>query len=207
VLDSHPYALSFAERRGFRSTEHGEQFSRLDVRKANLDGYEGVEERLRGEGIVIRTLAELGTEDKIFMQALYELNRDSHADIPSDVRHEFASYDQWLKIAMIGHGRPPEWCWVALHKEKSVGIARLRLAGNNAAWNAYMGVHRACRGKGIARALKLRAIEWSREHGVAYHYTGNDAENHRMLAINLWLGYQLLPRDIELKRELEAIAE
>ncbi len=42
---------------------------------------------------------------------------------------------------------------------------------------------------------------------MAYHYTGNDAENHRMLAINLWLGYQLLPRDIELKRELEAIAE
>jgi hypothetical protein len=37
---------------------------------------------------------------------------------------------------------------------------------------------------------------------VRYHFTGNELENRRMLAINISLGYQMLPRTIEIARDL-----
>jgi GNAT superfamily N-acetyltransferase len=86
--------------------------------------------------------------------------------------------------------------------ERPVGLARLQRKGQNAAFNAYTGVDRAYRGRGIARALKQRTIEWSRQNGVDFHYTGNDTENKRMLAINIQLGYQLLGAMIEVSKDL-----
>jgi GNAT superfamily N-acetyltransferase len=83
-----------------------------------------------------------------------------------------------------------------------VGLARLRRQGNRAALNAFTAVDPDYRGRGIARALKLRTVLWARENGVEHLYTGNDAENRRMLDINLRLGYQPLSGSIELVREV-----
>jgi GNAT superfamily N-acetyltransferase len=60
----------------------------------------------------------------------------------------------------------------------------------------------AYRGRGIARALKLKTVEWAREHGVEFIFTANDAQNQRMLSINSSLGYRPLPASIDLVKEL-----
>jgi GNAT superfamily N-acetyltransferase len=82
-----------------------------------------------------------------------------------------------------------------------VGLARLRRQGN-AAVNAYTAVDPAYRGRGIARALKLRTVLWARATGLEYLYTGNDIENRRMLAINSRLGYTPLPASVEMIKVL-----
>ncbi len=69
-------------------------------------------------------------------------------------------------------------------------------------WNAYTGVDRAYRGRGVARALKLRTIQWARQNNVDFIYTGNDIANQRMLAINVQLGYEPLPGWVEVVKEL-----
>jgi GNAT superfamily N-acetyltransferase len=71
-----------------------------------------------------------------------------------------------------------------------------------AAGNNLTGVDPVYRGRGIARALKLKTIEWAREHDVESIYTQNDIENRRMLAINISLGYKPLPTEVEMVKDL-----
>jgi hypothetical protein len=52
--------------------------------------------------------------------------------------------------------------------------------------------------------LKLRSVEWARESGIEYLYTGNDSLNARMLEINVRLGYRPMPELIEVMRDLSA---
>jgi GNAT superfamily N-acetyltransferase len=183
-------------------TGNGEQLSRLGIDTANLEGFEGVEERLRGEGIRIATLAELGADDDRLMCKLYELDRAAHQDEPSSIEWEFDPYEVWRRALVLGYGRSADWCWVAMDGDNPIGLSRLKLVGGDTAMNAFTGVAREYRGRGIARTLKLRTLEWSRQNGVHYHFTSNEAENHPMLAINIRLGYQMLPRSIEVALDL-----
>lgn len=190
----------FAARRGFTSTGRQQRMSRLDVHTANLEGYEGIEDRVRVEGLRLATLAEVGPDDEDFLRALYELDSETVKDVPSSEPFSMIPYENW-KADLEAPGSSPETLWIALDEKKPVGVATLMRQGNTA-WNAYTGVARAYRGRGVARALKLRTIEWSRENGVDYIYTGNDMENKRMLAVNIRLGYQPLPAFLEMTKDL-----
>lgn len=197
VAEDRPEALAFARRHGFDLTGKGERLSRLDVHTANLDGFVEVEDRLAREGLRIQTLAEIGTDNHEFMKRLYDLDSQTQRDIPGSEVWTMGPFEEWLKETLNWPGVSPEAYWVALDGDRPVGTALLARQGPNAAWNAYTSVDRAYRGKGIARALKLRTVEWARRNGVDLIYTGNNAENHRMLAINISLGYQMLPREVE----------
>jgi len=83
-----------------------------------------------------------------------------------------------------------------------VGLARLRVYADRKANNAYTGVLSSHRGKGVARALKYRTVEWCRLNDIEYIYTGNEVKNTRMLAINRSLGYEMLPKAVEVERIL-----
>lgn len=60
---------------------------------------------------------------------------------------------------------------------------------DNVAENEYRCVAPAYRGRGIAVALKLRAIAWARQQGVRWFYTSSETGNGPMIAINKHLGY------------------
>ena len=69
-------------------------------------------------------------------------------------------------------------------------------------FNAFNGVRREYRGRGIALALKLLAIDFCRRSGAARIRTNNDSENAPMLAINRRLGYVPEPGWYVLRREV-----
>src|SRR5579859_2416203 len=76
-----PEAVSFAEHRGFAPSGHEHRMSRLDVRAANLEGYDGLEDRLEAEGIRVTTVAELDpNEDQL--HAIHALDSDTGRDAP-----------------------------------------------------------------------------------------------------------------------------
>lgn len=193
--------MTFAEHRGFESTGRVQRMSRLDVRQANLEGYEGIDERVRAEGLRVATLAEVGPDDETFIKDLYELDLATTRDIPSSEPFTSVPFDAWLKDLRENPGFSPHTLWVALDGQKPVALAILIRQGT-AVWNGYTGVAREFRGKGVARALKLRTIEWSRQNGVDYIYTGNDIDNTRMLSVNVRLGYQPLPNYVEVMKQL-----
>jgi GNAT superfamily N-acetyltransferase len=87
--------------------------------------------------------------------------------------------------------------------ERPVGMTFLKRLSQNAAENDYTGVAPSHRGRGIARALKLRAIAWAKENGVDWFYTGSEIGNVRMIGVNRQLGYEPGPRRMEVARELE----
>jgi GNAT superfamily N-acetyltransferase len=94
----------------------------------------------------------------------------------------------------------PEWSWVALDGDRPVGVAYVNRVTETSAGNQFTGVHPDYQGRGIARALKMRVVDWARANGVAWLYTGNDATNTRILEINARMGYTPLPAPITCTR-------
>lgn len=56
-------------------------------------------------------------------------------------------------------------------------------------WSNLTGTIPAQRGRGLAKVVKSAALTRARDAGFAQAYTGNDAGNAPMLAVNTWLGY------------------
>lgn len=202
VSEDDEHARRFIEKRGFAYTGRQERLSRLDVHAANLAGYEGAVERLAEQGLKVTTLAEVGVDNEDFMRALHHMQFQSALDIPSSEEWEEPPFETWRKWTLEAPGRSPERVFLALDGDRPVGVASLDRRGENAGFNGYTGVDRAYRGKGVARALKLRTIEWSRENGIDCIFTGNDVDNKRMLDINIRLGYKPVPSGLEIVKEL-----
>ncbi|HEV3309720.1 MAG TPA: GNAT family N-acetyltransferase [Chloroflexota bacterium] len=200
VRRDRPDAQAFAEHRGFSTTGHADRWSRLHVPTANLDGYEGVENRLTNQGIAIKTLAELGETEEL-LRKLHELNDEAVRDIPMSETFTESPYEMFVE-ELHGPEMEPDRTWIALDGHKPIGIVIFPLRGETAAFNGFTGVSRDYRGRGVARALKFKSVEWARDHGVEYIYTANDVTNARMLSINNSLGYQELPISDEMTKDL-----
>jgi GNAT superfamily N-acetyltransferase len=204
IREDLPRADRFVSRRGFNRTGHSDRLSRLDVRVAKLDGYFGIEQQLRDLGIEITTLAEAGADDEVLLRRVHALESATIKDIPSSEEHvEDWPFELWREEMLHGPGRRTDAFFLALAGGQPVGVARLTVEpGRDWAFNSYTCVDRAHRGRGLARSLKLRTIEWARQNGLTYIYTGNDVDNRRMLDINIRLGYQPLPSEVEVVKEL-----
>ena len=182
---------AFAKARGYEHTGHGNRWSRLDPKRANLEGHTGSIERLEGEGISIKTLADTG-ESEEFLRKLHVAQDEAVADIPMSEKYMGSPFEQFLE-ELREPTIKPERIWIAMDGDEPVGIASLPVEESGAAFNGFTGTRRAYRGRGIARALKLKTVHYAQDHDIPFIYTANDVNNKRMLAINDSLGYEVLP--------------
>ncbi len=190
-----PESEGFARRRGFKPTGQVIEESRLDVETVDLTGYGGLDERLQSQGMRVVLLSQLPHQDECFLHALHYVATQGRGT---------PSFDTWRREALLGPGLSPEWHWVALHGAQPIGLTYLKRYGPDAAENDYTGVAREYWGHGIARALKLRTVQWARQNGVWYLYTSSEVGNRRMLDINTRLGYRPLGRRVEMMKDLSA---
>ncbi len=202
VFEGDGDAMGFVKAHGFTPTGRAERMSCLKVDKARLDGYAETRRRLEDEGIEIKSVAEAGSENEVLLREVAELVHKSGNDIPSSEKRKAGSFEEWRQAWMDAPDTGPDRMWVALNAGHPVGVAALQMWGDRGAVNRFTGVARDQRGRGIARALKLRTIEYARSSGLEFLLTGNDVDNKRMLDINIRLGYQMLPGEIEIVREL-----
>jgi GNAT superfamily N-acetyltransferase len=201
VREDRPDALQFALTRGFHETGHVARLSKLDVEEANFEGYEGLPERLEREGIRVTTLAELGTEDEELLRAIHGAQIAAAQDEPAAEPLNIP-FDQWRDSTLRQPGVSPETVWVAMAGANPIGVTMLQRMGADAGHHFGMAVDRRYRGRGVARLLKLRQIEWARDRGVRFLFTGNDINNPRMYDINVRLGYKPLPASIGLVKDV-----
>ncbi|HWI61208.1 MAG TPA: GNAT family N-acetyltransferase, partial [Symbiobacteriaceae bacterium] len=122
---------------------------------------------------------------------MYEVNRACTLDIPGRER-TFSDFEQYQKRNFSSSSYRPELHLFAADGDRWIGLAALMPVGD-ALGNRMTGVVAEYRGRKIALALKLLAIETARRHGFPRLVTNNDAENAPMLAINRKLGYRPEP--------------
>lgn len=184
--------------------------SELDIRNFDFSRFNGAQERVASEGVQLLTLAELQEKDPRWLEKLYDMLWEIEQDVPHVDPPKREPFEEFVK----GFDDPnfwPEGWQMALDPsaagEDGVGAyVGVSMLGKNQAMPQRIqtwltGVLRSHRRKGIALAMKLRAIEFAVAQGGTAIRTDNE-ENNPMLGINKMLGFVEIPAGIAFEKEL-----
>jgi GNAT superfamily N-acetyltransferase len=198
-----PKGISFAEHRGFRERMR-EWESWLDVEEVDLSKFEEYAEQARSSGIEIATLAAERERDSQCLEKLYELYNLIMADVPSPAPYTAPSFEHFLENNIEHPDVIPEGFFIAKDGELYVGQSDLWLSKEEPhdLYQGLTGVRREYRHRGIAIALKLRTVEYAKEHDFKVIKTWNNSSNVGMLHINQRLGFARRPAWITLEKKL-----
>ena len=184
--------LRFLANRGF-TEEMSYAESWLDVSAFDASRFLGADERVLTQGLRLTTFTELGDSDPAVRRKLYEFSQVIQQDIPAPEPPTPIAYEVWEK-RFAHSGYLPQAQFLALDGEEIVGLSALwgREADDHLQ-TGVTGILRTHRRRGIALALKLRAIAFAKERGCPIIRTDNEVNNEGMLSINRALGFVKQP--------------
>ena len=181
-------SIRFLQARGYQDVWRDWE-SRLDLATFDPSPYQGLEEKLRAQGIQIKSRKELEADPQCFHK-LHELENEVAQDIPTLDGITPMSFDQYMNLIINNPDSPAEGRFVAVHNGEYIGMSGLsKSKAKNDFTNGLTGVKRAYRHRGIALALKLRGIAYAKALGGTFIKTWNDSPNAAMIAINTQLGF------------------
>ncbi|MEV1066664.1 GNAT family N-acetyltransferase [Streptomyces sp. NPDC050263] len=203
VLDE-PGNRAFAERRGYRPSRSA-HFLRLDLARTALPPLQDPP-----PGVELRTAADFAEDPR----PLFVLDAEAGSDEPGDIDTEFTDYEAWvdeywkhphldleLTSVAVADGRPVAFS-VVHTGDAGLPHSRLRASGGTPIATGMTGTARTHRGRGLAKLVKNDSLHRARAAGYTQAYTGNDADNGPMLAINRWFGYEICATEVRHVREL-----
>lgn len=210
VREDYAASRRFVERRGFVE-QMREWENHLDVATYDPTAFAGKPEAVEASGLRIATLSALMLEDPDgWGRRLFDCSNAAAADIPSADAHTDPDFETWYKRFIGSPNLLPDGYMVALDGPEYVGVSTLWASQGepNVAYTGITGVRREYRRRGIALALKLRALDWAVANGYAKVKTWNNTGNQGMLAINYALGFKPQPAWIDYALILDpALAE
>jgi len=189
MADDDETSLRFARHRGFAINRHLFSSS-LAVNDFDPTPFAGTVDEVRSAGIRFFTLAD-ESDTPAARRKLYELNRACSLEIPGR-EPTFSTFEQYQQRNLSPERYRPELCLCAADGDRWVGLCALVPEGT-ALYIRMTGVLSGYRGRKIAQALKLLAVDLAGRHGFARLTTNNDAENAPMLAVNRKMGYRPQP--------------
>lgn len=199
-------ALRFLKRRGFRRVMRY-PVSCLDLATFDETLFAGLPERVAGMGIEIQPIAALRERDPKWREKWYDLEMDVMEDIPTPDGLTPQPLEEFRKMTEHPHflGEAQFIAIDATRPERPyVGISSLW--GNPETPDKFdtglTAVRRLYRRRGLATALKLRAIAYARDHGGHTIETENE-ENNPMYQLNARLGFKPQPAWLDFHMELE----
>ena len=194
-------SVRFLAKRGFA------EGLRLEVSRLSLDSFDrerfsAYETRCEDLGLAVRTVADLSESDPDWKRKLYEFQWEITQDVPMDDPPTKLPFDTWQKKFASPTFLPEAW-FMAVDGDRYVGMSTLWLCmgDRKKLWTGMTGVSRDYRRKGVATALKLRAIEYAKKRGVEFLETDNE-ESNPMYAINVRLGFEPQPAWREYRKTL-----
>jgi GNAT superfamily N-acetyltransferase len=195
--------VGFLERRGFVE-DMRIWFSALDLATLDLRRFADRVPSVEGQGIQIRSLAELGSDNPEVRRTMYEMWLAVRYDVPvppDEVRTEVSFEQFWEQT-----DRPnllPSAYFLAFDGDEMVGTSALwRAPQLDTLRTGLTAVKRAHRRRGIAFALKVRGLEYAIAQGYKRVQTDNESNNRGMLAINVELGFVMYPAWVHYVRTL-----
>jgi len=181
--------IRFLEARGFREEDRCWE-SQLEVSEFDTSSFAGAEERIRIQGIGIRTMRGLETEPDRDRK-LHELISEVQADMPNPEPYTRLSYEAFLKRMREDQNLLPDAFFVAVDRGDYVGVHFLRqVPDSQVLMTGDTGVTRTYRRRGLALALKLRGITYAQTHDHPLIRTLNVSSNRSILALNQRLGFR-----------------
>ncbi|MEU4726917.1 GNAT family N-acetyltransferase [Streptomyces sp. NPDC023588] len=193
VLDE-PAHRAFAERRGYRPSRSA-HFLRLDLATAALPPLAEV----LPAGVELRPASAFAADPR----PLFEADAETTSDEPGDVAVEFDDYEDWLAHTWNSPVLDKELTTVVLVDGSVAAFTAAQTDGATRYATAMTGTLRAFRGRGLAKLAKNASLHRARAAGYTEAFTGNDAGNAPMLAVNEWFGYEICATETRYTRKLE----
>jgi len=190
--EDQPHATRFLTDRGFEQKQR-QQVSRLDVASFDASPFAERVARFEGSGLTVKTLEEYEAEDPGNRRRAYEKYVELFEDVPIFVDRMELTYEMFER-ELNAPNRLPGAILLALDGDEIVGTTSLwkRLAEPGCLGTGLTAVARSHRRRGIAAALKVRAIEFARSTGAEVIQTDNE-ENNPMYDLNVQLGFKPVP--------------
>jgi GNAT superfamily N-acetyltransferase len=199
-----PFAFEFAKKRGYR------EIGRRIMSYRELASYEPARwsdslERVRKEGIRIRTIAEVLAErddagKERLWREIWEAEGPMWDDVPFSTPTPHWPYERYYEMTAKNPQFMRELSLLAFDGDQIVGLTTTGDRQKIDAWTYMTGVARTHRGKGIAMALKVDVLGRAKAKGLRAMCTVNDEPNKAMRGVNIKLGYQPVPDHIELEK-------
>lgn len=184
-----PRAVRFLEERGFAEVMR-ECEMHLDLTTFNSAAFINEARRVEKLGIDLKTLAELDNDSERD-EKLYELHCRQHE--VAGAQSPFAPFVEWqASFWQLPHLHPAGFC-VAIDGENYIGHSHAMRSATAELSYGYTGVLPAYRNQGIARAMKVRVLQWAKDQGYTSARSWSDNRNEAMIRVNLHLGFVIQP--------------
>lgn len=192
---------AFFMEKGFKIVMR-EPMSRLDVHSFNPDQFASAVERVRQQGIEIYTNRELAEMDPDWQHKLWELEWKIRQDVPWPDPLTRRPFEEFIKKLQGPNYHPDAW-FTALDNGQYVGHSSISItpATQDKVYTRLTGVARSHRRRGLATALKVRAIQFAQEYGAKEIETDNE-EHNPMYQLNLRLGFKPAPGWLTLEKQV-----
>lgn len=186
-------ALKWLEKMGY-SEKMRYWESRLDVTAFDFAPYAGKIEAVEAAGFEIKSLKEL-EHDSGHRHKAYAVFMEARMDVPRPEPATEISYEDWEKWVFGSNYFLSEGNFYAVDTRTGEYVAQSNLWKTDGDYLhvGMTGTRRAYRRKGLALALKLRAIQFAKDTGVKELRTGNESNNQAMLSINEGMGFVKQP--------------
>ncbi len=190
TFEHYSAALHFIDRQGFHE-EMREWLSTLDVTNFDPSPWAEQVERTLAGGVQITSMADYLRSEPDYQRKLYTARIALHTDVPRPEAYTPPPFEQWVASFFGEPGLLPEALFLGIVDGEVAGVSELWRSERGPATldTGLTGVRREYRRRGIALALKLRAIAFAQAHGIRDIMTGNASTNRAMLSINEALGF------------------
>ncbi|GAB4434602.1 MAG: GNAT family N-acetyltransferase [Chloroflexi bacterium OHK40] len=200
--EDHRAAIHLLQKHGY-TEEMRFWESRLAVAPFDPSPWEGHTAKVLAQGITIITLRDLMDRGGDYRTPLYEAITEMARDVPSPDPYTPPGFEQWAKTHLGHPNLLPEGYFIALHEGRIAGVSQLWLGAEpDVLYTGLTATRRDYRRKGIALALKLRAVAFAQQRGAREIRTGNETRNRPMLSINEALGFVKQPVWVSYARQL-----
>jgi RimJ/RimL family protein N-acetyltransferase len=138
---------------------------------------------------------------------LYALNDMTSMETPGSTgEHTWDTFEEFHKNVCQAAWYNPAGQMLVIDTNTGdwIGMSAItRFEGNDFAYNLHTGIDKRYRGRKLAQAVKVTALRFAREglkvHSVRTHH---NTQNDPMIAIDLKLGYRVIPGHYAMEKTL-----
>lgn len=187
IQDVKEKELEWAKKKGFNMATHTFE-SRLDISSIEWSQYDSIFKGLELSGIRFTTFAEyFQGADSDSNNRFWDFWWELVSDVPSMEGKPRPDNDSMNKLTKDFDKRG---FILAVEDGRLVAMSMIIKETDEVCYNSMTGVSRDDRGKGLAQAVKIKAIEYALRNNVKYIRTHNNSKNAPMLSVNKKLGYK-----------------